>query len=71
MQGEDFMFPLIGEGSVDWDGFFLALDEIGYSGYLTVEYESFDYYEKILKKDPVKAAELSMEQLKQLFISNK
>lgn len=62
----DFIFPLLGEGRVDWEGFFAALNEIGYDGYLSVEFESFTYFSTVLGGDPVKAAELSMEQLKVL-----
>lgn len=62
----DFMFPLLGEGMVDWKVFFKALDEIGYKGFLSVEFESFKYYRNVLKNDPVKAAEISMEQIKEL-----
>jgi len=66
IHGEDFIFPLLGEGVVDWKGFLEALRSIGYEGFLSVEFESFEYYAKILGKDPVKAAKISMEQLKQL-----
>jgi len=65
--GRDFMFPLLGEGMIDWSAFFNALDEIGYKGFLSVEFESFKYYRVILEGDPVRAAELSMEQLKKLL----
>jgi len=63
---EDFMFPLLGEGMIDWKGFLDALRSIGYKGFLSVEFESFGYYAKILGRDPVKAAEISMEHLKRL-----
>jgi len=65
--GEDFIFPLLGEGMIDWKGFFEALRNIGYNGFLSVEFESFGYYTKILGRDPAKAAEISMEQMKQLL----
>ncbi len=61
-----FIFPLLGEGNVDWKEFFTALDEINYQGFMSVEFESFTYYEKILKGDINKAAEISMEQVKEL-----
>lgn len=64
--GEDFIFPLLGEGMIDWNGFLEALEDIGYRGFLSVEFESFGYYAKVLGKDPVKAAEISMEAMKQL-----
>jgi sugar phosphate isomerase/epimerase len=62
LPGETFTFPLLGEGTVDWPGFFAALDDICYEGYLSVEFEAFSYYRGVLKSDPAKAAELSMEQ---------
>lgn len=65
--GKDFIFPLLGEGIVDWKGFFKALDEIEYKGFFSVEFESFNYYRNVLKNDPLKAAEISMEQIKELI----
>ncbi|HTT94875.1 MAG TPA: TIM barrel protein [Solirubrobacterales bacterium] len=38
--GEDFWFLLPGEGSTDWDGLLGALDEVGYAGAMSVEFES-------------------------------
>jgi len=61
-----FLFPLLGEGRVDWKAFFAALDEIGYDGFCSVEFESFAYYERVLKGDPEAAARISMEQVKAL-----
>jgi sugar phosphate isomerase/epimerase len=65
-QPGDFLFPLLGEGVIDWAGFFGALDEIGYTGYCSVEFESFTYYERVLRKDVKAAARLSMEQIRAL-----
>ena len=62
LPGETFTFPLLGEGTVDWPGFFAALDDIGYGGYLSVEFEAFTYYRTVLRGDPAAAARLSMEQ---------
>jgi len=62
----NFVFPLLGEGKVNWKNFFAALNEIGYDGFLSVEFESFAYFSTVLGGDPVKAAELSMEQLEAL-----
>jgi len=62
----NFIFPLLGEGLVDWAAFFKALKEIGYNGFCSVEFESFTYYNKVLRNDPVAAAELSMEQIRKL-----
>ncbi|NQT67728.1 MAG: sugar phosphate isomerase/epimerase [Actinobacteria bacterium] len=64
---ETFMFPLLGEGSIEWKEFFLALQGIGYDGYYTAEFESFHYFDNILNGDPVKAAELSFKLIKRLI----
>lgn len=65
--GKDFMFPLLGEGMINWQSFFDALDSVDYDGFLSVEFESFKYGRLILENDPIKIAELSMEQLKKLI----
>lgn len=65
--GRDFMFPLLGEGQVPWHDFFTSLEEIGYQGFLSVEFESFGYYTRILGNDPREAARLSMGQIQQLL----
>jgi len=61
-----FLFPLLGEGRVDWTAFFQALDKIGYNGFCSVEFESFAYYQRILGNDPAAAARLSMELIRKL-----
>jgi sugar phosphate isomerase/epimerase len=66
MFGETFVFPLLGEGVVPWAETFAALDEVGYEGYLTVEFESWDYYRQVLGEDPVEAARLSLQILGRL-----
>jgi sugar phosphate isomerase/epimerase len=66
MFGETFVFPLLGEGVVPWADTFAALDEVGYDGYLTVEFESWDYYRQVLHHDPVEAARVSLEILGRL-----
>jgi len=63
---ERFVFPLLGEGNVDWAAFFDALEEIGYEGFCSVEFESFAYYRRILGGDPEAAARLSIEQVRKL-----
>jgi len=55
-----FLFPFLGEGNVDWKGMLAALTEIGYEGYLSVEFESFGYHDKILKGDTREAARRSL-----------
>lgn len=67
MPGEDFQFTLLGEGMIDWSAFASALDEIGYDGCWSVEFEAFRYYRQVLKSDPVAAARLSMQQIRSLF----
>ncbi len=65
--GKSFLFPLLGEGLIDWKAFFQALDEVGYEGYASVEFESFTYGRQILGNDPIKTAALSMEQVERLL----
>lgn len=66
MEGEDFHFCLLGEGRVPWPELFEALDEIGYVGALSVEFEAYRYYEQVLDSDPVAAARLALEQVRAL-----
>jgi len=63
MPGKEFTFPLLGEGTIDWTSFTKALDRVGYQGALSVEFEAFGYFEKVLEGDPLKAAALSMDQI--------
>lgn len=62
-----FIFPLPGEGNVDWKSFHFALDMAGYCGPMSIEFESFAYVAKVLKGDWEKAAELSLYNFKLLF----
>lgn len=66
LPGRDFLFPLLGEGAIDWPAFAAALDAAGYRGFLTVEFESFAYYRQVLGNDPVAAARLSLQALRRL-----
>lgn len=43
MEGGKFVFPLLGEGLVNWNGLKAGLDEIGYDGTLSMECESGGY----------------------------
>mgnify|MGYP000197389293 CR=1 FL=1 len=43
----------------------------GYDGFLSIEFESFNYYRTILRSDPVEAAKLSMKLLKIIVSSYK
>jgi sugar phosphate isomerase/epimerase len=65
--GETFFFPLIGEGIVDWPAVFAALEETGYAGHCSLEFESFNYFRRVLKGDPLAAARLSMESLRAML----
>jgi sugar phosphate isomerase/epimerase len=69
--GRDFIFPLLGEGLVGWSEFFDAIEAIGYKGFLSVEFESFGYYARILDSDPGEAARLSMIQIEKLRTGKK
>jgi sugar phosphate isomerase/epimerase len=57
-RGVDFMFPLPGEGGVDWPGVLAALRAIQYAGPLTVEFESYALLAGPLHGDPVAAARM-------------
>ncbi len=70
LPGETFQFPLLGEGEVPWNEFKSNLDDIGYSGFLTVEFESFNYYKQVLKSDPKLAARQAMSDVKRLGLLN-
>lgn len=65
-EGGRFLFPMLGEGRINWTAFFAALEDTGYDGCMSVEYESFHYYDTVLKKDVREAARLSMEQIMRL-----
>lgn len=62
-QNDTFMFPMLGEGATDWKSFFDALGEVGYDGFLSIEFESENYLRNIWGGDWTKAAEASKEQL--------
>ncbi|MCX7794897.1 MAG: sugar phosphate isomerase/epimerase [bacterium] len=65
--GLDFIFPILGEGAIDWISILDALDKISYKGTLSIEFESFNYYKNYLQEDPIKAARLSIEALNTLW----
>lgn len=44
-----------------------AMDDIGYHGFYSVEFESFFYYEKVLKGDMLSAARISWDQIQRLI----
>ena len=63
-----FVFPLLGEGNVDWKAFKEAMAGIGYSGVMSVEFESFTYLATILGGSMEDAAQISMDNIKKLFL---
>lgn len=65
--GSRMLFPLLGEGYVDWNGMFKALDEIGYDGYMSIEFESYNYLKNILDGNMNTAAELSFQLISKLI----
>jgi sugar phosphate isomerase/epimerase len=65
-QNVDFTFPMLGEGVTDWKGFFDALSEVRYDGFLSVEFEAENYLRNVWGGDWVKAAEASKEQLEKI-----
>ena len=62
-----FVFPLLGEGRVNWKDFFAALEEIDYREFCSMEFESFRFYRQVLKNDPEAAARVLMEELTTLL----
>jgi sugar phosphate isomerase/epimerase len=66
-EGEDFHFCMLGEGRVPWAELLDALDEVGYAGPLSVEFEAYRYYELVLRSEPAAAASLAREQVAALI----
>ena len=62
-----FVFPLLGEGKIDWRSFKKAMSDIGYSGVMSVEFESMAYLNNILGGNMEEAARISMDCIKKLF----
>ncbi len=69
--GVDFLFPILGEGNVDWLAFLKALDDINYQGFISAEFESFKYYTQILNSNPMKAAKISLNSMEKLLAKHK
>ena len=65
-EGGRFLFPMLGEGRIDWTVFFDTLAATGFDGWMSVEFESFHYYDTVLKGDVREAARISMEQITRL-----
>ena len=49
--GEDFIFPFLGEGEVNWSEFFRALRQENYTGYLSLEFENDAYLNNVCSGD--------------------
>jgi sugar phosphate isomerase/epimerase len=54
--GETFSFPFLGEGLIDWKGFFGELMKTGYEGFLSLEFENDAYLRNVCDGDWRKAA---------------
>ena len=65
--GGKFVFPLIGEGNVDFGVFFAALNEIGYDGCASVEFESWAYRKNILGGSHAAAAKMCLDAVNQFI----
>ena len=63
----EFVFPLLGEGRVNWPAFAAAMKKINYEDVMSVEFESFDYLKNILGGDMSKAARISMDAVRILI----
>lgn len=63
---EDNIWTLLGEGTVDWEGMFKALREIGYKGFLSMEIESRWFYD-VMEYDFEKVAEINTKSLEKLL----
>lgn len=62
-----FLFPLIGEGVVDWPSFFSEMRNIGYEGCMSVEFESFAYLETVMEGRYEDALALSMKSIRKFI----
>jgi len=65
--GIDFLFPILGEGALDWVTILKSLEKINYKGALSIEFESYPYYVRCLKENPVEAARISMQSMNSLW----
>ena len=65
--GEDFIFPFLGEGAVNWREFFDSLKSVNYSGYLSLEFENDAYLNNVCGGDWKIAARESKTRLQKLL----
>lgn len=63
----NFMFPVLGEGLIDWQSFRKGLDQIGYNGAMSVEYESENYLARYLDGNWERAAAETYRVIEKLF----
>lgn len=61
------LYPPLGDGLVDWAGFWNGLNQIGYEGALSVEYEADQHLEVALNGDWIAAAKDSFARIEKLF----
>ena len=64
---KEWIFPLLGEGNIDWNAFFGALDDIGYDGHMAIEFEAWRYMDQVLGGSVRDAARLSMASMNALI----
>ncbi|MBP1587679.1 MAG: sugar phosphate isomerase/epimerase [Clostridia bacterium] len=62
-----FVFPLLGEGNVNFKALFAALDEIGYDGVVSVEFESWRHRSIMWGGEHAKAAPAMREAIDKLL----
>lgn len=65
--GQDFFFPLLGEGRVPWVRVFTALRDGGYEGFASVEAESYSLLDQCFPDDPAGPAALSLNLVNRLY----
>lgn len=67
MGGEDFFFPLLGEGHVPWTEVLTALTAAGYDGVASIEAESYRLLRQCYANDPTEPARLSLDLARRLY----
>jgi sugar phosphate isomerase/epimerase len=67
MDGVDFFFPLLGEGSVPWKEVFRGLAAANYGGFVSIEAESYRLLRQCYGNDPTGPAKLNLEFAHRLY----
>jgi sugar phosphate isomerase/epimerase len=67
MEGVDFFFPLLGEGHVPWKDVLRGLAAANYSGFMSIEAESYRMLRQCYQNDPTGPAKLNLEFAHRLF----